>query len=190
MEKLTNQELSAIKGSIWVQLEDGTYLERVWQTSKDKRSEQVKNAITLFLINGFRVTYLNLSRIVDSCKASKKNQIVISYDASVYKCTGRDFDENHREGILLDDGSVIWNKEKLEKRLSIKTYVNPLCLNCKLLPICWGPCCQKQMEGLAIKDTCQLNILELSLEEYLLLRFNSDILDNRFEKQKNDKDHE
>ena len=166
------------------------HLERVWQTSKDKRSEQVKNAITLFLINGFRVTYLNLSRIADSCKASKKNQIVISYDASVYKCTGRDFDENHREGILLDDGSVIWNKEKLEKRLSIRTYVNPLCLNCKLLPICWGPCCQKQMEGLAIKDTCQLNILELSLEEYLLLRFNSDILDDRLEKQKNDKDHE
>ena len=166
------------------------HLERVWQTSKDKRSEQVKNAITLFLINGFRVTYLNLSRIADSCKASKKNQIVISYDASVYKCTGRDFDENHREGILLDDGSVIWNKEKLEKRLSIRTYVNPLCLNCKLLPICWGPCCQKQMEGLAIKDTCQLNILELSLEEYLLLRFNSDILDDRLEKQKNDKNHE
>ena len=48
----------------------------------------------------------------------------------------------------------------------------------------------KKMEGLAIKDTCQLNILELSLEEYLLLRFNSDILDDRLEKQKNDKNHE
>lgn len=156
------------------------HLERVWQTRKDKCPEQVKNAITLFLVNGFRVSYMNMKRVADSCKASQKNQIVISYDGSIYKCTGRDFNEKIQDGTLQNDGSVKWDNERLAKRLSIRTYDNDYCLKCKLLPMCWGPCSQKQLEGIPIEKSCQLNSLELTLEEYLIFRFNSDILENNY----------
>ena len=37
MEKLTNQELSAIKGGKWVQLEDGTW---IWIEDDNERSRK------------------------------------------------------------------------------------------------------------------------------------------------------
>lgn len=116
-----------------------------------------------------------------SCIASKRNELVVSYDSKIYKCTGRDFTCSLQEGELSIDGTIIWDEEKLDKRLSIKTYDNPMCRKCKLLPMCWGPCCQKQIENNNnnLDKYCQLNHMEMSLDDYILFRFNNEIIHQR-----------
>ncbi|MDB8998101.1 radical SAM protein [Parabacteroides distasonis] len=160
------------------------HLERVWQTRGGNHDgELLKKAITLFLINGFRVSYLNLNRDGDSCKASEKNQAVISYNGIVYKCSGRDFTKDLEEGVLSDEGCINWNIDKLNKRLSLKTFDNERCIKCKMLPLCWGPCCQKILEGRDSRSACQLDSMEISLSDYVLFEFNSCIIENNIKQQ-------
>ncbi|MCM1441048.1 MAG: radical SAM protein, partial [Roseburia sp.] len=124
----------------------GVHLERVWQTGGNPfDNEELKMLINLWMSNGFNVSYMNLGRRSFSCKASARNQAVISWDGAVYKCSGRDFTESHQDGRLMPDGEIKWNGDKLKQRLEIVTYDNPMCRECKFLPLCWGPCCQKQM---------------------------------------------
>lgn len=156
------------------------HLERVWQTGKNLNPNNIllKNKINLFILNGFNVSYMNLSRRSYSCKSSKENQATISYDGTVYKCTGRDFNDALAEGRLEDNGSILWNEEKLNKRLAIHTFDNPQCRECKFLPLCWGPCNQKQLENGSEKEVidrfCQLKLMELSLDDYVCYRFNNE----------------
>lgn len=153
------------------------HLERVWQTtSKGKcTSDKLMGVINEFILNGFDVSYMNLSRRSYSCKASKTMQAVISYDGSVYKCTGRDFTKDRQEGILDENGNIIWDKEKYKKRISIRTFDNPQCKSCKLLPLCWGPCNQKLLETGVVDITryCQIQHMEMSLDDYIIYRFNN-----------------
>ncbi len=67
------------------------HLERVWQTQSDIPADnsRFKEAMELFHTQGFKVTYLNFFTRGYSCKASRKDQVAISYNGSVYKCTGR-----------------------------------------------------------------------------------------------------
>lgn len=64
---------------------------------------------------------------------------------------------------------------QLKKRLKIKTYDNDMCRNCKFLPLCWGPCCQKQLESPQNDLTryCQKQNMELSIADYVRYRFNN-----------------
>ena len=52
---------------------------------------------------------------------------------------------------------------------------NEQCRNCKFLPLCWGPCCQKQLES-SDKDFtryCQKRNMEISIADYVRYRFNN-----------------
>lgn len=102
-------------------------------------------------------------------------QAVVSYDGAVYKCTGRDFTEDHQEGVLDENGNIIWDKEKYKKRILIRTFDNPQCKSCKFLPLCWGPCNQKLLEtGVTdITRYCQIQHMEMSLDDYVIYRFNN-----------------
>lgn len=156
---------------------EGVHLERVWQTGggANYENEELKHLINLWMMNGFKVSYMNMGRRSYSCKASVKNQSVISYDGAVYKCSGRDFTPEHQEGTLQTNGNIVWNETKLKERLKILTYDNDQCRNCKFLPLCWGPCCQKQLES-SDKDFtryCQKRNMELSIADYVRYRFNN-----------------
>lgn len=161
----------------------GLHLERVWQTNptEGESGYGVKEAINMILSKGFVVSYMNLFRRSISCKAGKKNQAALSYNGDVYKCTGRDFTERLREGTLLDNGTINWDEEKRNRRLSVKTYDNLKCKVCKLLPLCWGPCCQKVLENVnAIEKECQRN-MEMSLDDYVLYRFNNELVKSKLQ---------
>lgn len=153
------------------------HLERVWQTSSKGKcsSDKLMEVINEFILNGFDVSYMNLSRRSYSCKVSKTMQAVVSYDGAVYKCTGRDFTEDHQEGVLDENGNIIWDKEKYKKRILIRTFDNPQCKSCKFLPLCWGPCNQKLLEtGVTdITRYCQIQHMEMSLDDYVIYRFNN-----------------
>lgn len=153
------------------------HLERVWQTGTfmNYDNEELKSVINLWMLNGFKVSYMNMARRSYSCKASVKNQCVISYDGAVYKCSGRDFTTEHQDGVLLPDGHIQWNQPKLDKRLAIVTYDNDMCRTCKFLPLCWGPCCQKQLETTPdnFRRFCQKQNMELNIADYIRYRFNN-----------------
>lgn len=153
------------------------HLERVWQTGNfmNYDNEELKSVINLWMLNGFTISYMNMGRRSFSCKASMKNQSVISYDGTVYKCSGRDFTPEHQEGVLSSEGIIRWDQEKLDKRLSIITHDNDLCRKCKFLPLCWGPCCQKQLETTAnnFGRFCQKQNMELNIADYIRYRFNN-----------------
>jgi uncharacterized protein len=157
----------------------GIHLEKVWQLTgdDDNKDVRIKDIIKMIMANGFKVSYMNLSRRSVSCKASKQNQAVISYNGDVYKCSGRDFKENLQEGKLQSDGSIKWDEVKLSQRLSIKTYDNEYCLNCAFLPQCWGPCSQKLLETPdEILRYCQLKHLDMSLDDFIIYRFNNELV--------------
>lgn len=161
----------------------GIHLERVWQTgdAANYDNELLINAINQFLANSFTVSYMNLSRRSISCKASKKNQCVISYDGSIYKCTGRDFTNEMQEGHLDSNGEIVWDEKKVNKRMSICTYDNDMCRKCKLLPLCWGPCCQKQLESVngELNGFCQIRNMEMKLSDYIKYRFNNQYVQSK-----------
>lgn len=164
------------------------HLERVWQTGNkmNRNNLELKNLIDFLLKNDFDVSYMNLYRRSHSCKASKQRQSVISCDGQVYKCLGRDFASVLSEGNLNEDGSISWHVEKLNRRLNINTYDNEMCKNCLFLPQCWGPCCQKQLEtkegGLA--NYCQLNLMEMSVEDFIKYKFNKAYVVKQYEMSK------
>lgn len=130
--------------------EDKKYLNfsfhEVWQEQKDINSD-VQEIVNLFRAQGFNSIYkgVNLDTVLNSCYADKNNHATINYNGEVFKCTARDFKSDSKEGVLNEDGKILWN-EKYEKRMNSK-FKNPPCLSCKILPICNGGCSQQAMEN-------------------------------------------
>lgn len=150
------------------------HFERVWQTKKRVAitNDALIGAWKLFVSHGFHVTYLKFFHTASSCMSSKQDQVAISYDGKIFKCTGCDFLRTEEDGILMSDGNIAWKGNKAEERIQIKTYNHSECIQCKLLPLCWGPCCQKHLlKKEKVMETCQLKSMEMPLESFLLLRY-------------------
>lgn len=69
------------------------------------------------------------------------------------------------------------------KRIGKSTFEQPMCLKCKMLPMCMGPCSQKLLEhgGKWTKDICTLNSIDTTLSDYLSLDFLVQSLVNKYE---------
>lgn len=150
------------------------HFERVWQTKRFdvKINQDLIDAWKLFAAHGFNVTYLKFFHTGASCMSSKIDQVAISYDGKIYKCTGCDFAKTEEDGLLENNGRIKWNGNKERERIQIQTYDHQNCLTCKMLPLCWGPCCQKHLiKKRRVMDTCQLKSMEMPLDSYLLLRY-------------------
>ena len=158
-------------------------MERVWQTSVSDDSSTgtaLKEFINNMLRLNFRLSYLNFGRRNYSCLMDLKNNVVISYNGNVYNCTGRDFTNAHQDGQLTSDGNIEWKQDKLERRATIKTYSNPACIQCKLLPQCWGLCKQKILEHPnKAEQMCPLKAMEITLDEYITYRFNNEYISHK-----------
>ncbi|MDR1089623.1 MAG: SPASM domain-containing protein [Prevotella sp.] len=152
------------------------HLERVWQT-KDKVNEEqkklLKDTIRRLSSLGFRVGHGLFGRKSYSCPAEVYNYAIVNYDGLVYKCNGRNLEKEKFEGVISEIGDIEWNNSFLVKRTSVATFENERCINCKMLPQCMGPCSQKQIEhGWGnIDDICSLNAIDIPLEDYLTLDF-------------------
>ncbi|HCY74416.1 MAG TPA: hypothetical protein DHV28_00710 [Ignavibacteriales bacterium] len=120
-------------------------LQQVWQDKNNKMFsvKEIDEARLKFENAGFNIdrnTILNLKGY--TCYADLYYQAVINYDGRVFKCTARNFEKEKEDGILTNEGNIIWTNS-LAMKTSNATFENRKCLDCKYLPVCSGPCSQK-----------------------------------------------
>ena len=97
---------------------------------------------------GFIVTpnnYYSVRRI-HRCYADRYNYAHINYDGKIYKCTARDYTDEHSVGELTDNGVIKWKSDIVEKIRAKANFENKKCMKCRLLPICGGPCLQRTID--------------------------------------------
>ena len=124
----------------------------------------------------------NTSELYKICKATKEGvslkaitetaQTIGLASVSV-RINGRTLSKNTQYGILKADGTIDIDEDLIAQRLAIATFENKECLNCKMLPVCMGPCSQKLLEhnGKWSKDICSLKSIDTSLSDYLITDF-------------------
>ncbi|THU40334.1 radical SAM protein [Niastella caeni] len=124
--------------------------QRVWQDDKiDNTFDVIDDNINKITDAGVNVTSTySPNNVKNSCYADKRNSAVINYNGDLFKCTARDFTTIKRAGYLSDDGTLVWENNYLERRMSAK-FNNKPCLSCKIMPLCNGGCSQHAMEHLA-----------------------------------------
>lgn len=151
------------------------HLERVWQTlgSVDDRQRMLlKKTISYLTSQGFYVSHGIFGKKRISCPAESVNYFIVNYDGNLYRCNGRTLLPEQKEGILAENGDLIWDEPKQAARLGLATFENPRCLDCKMLPRCMGPCSQKLMEHNGFTEQiCALNTMDITLSDYLLMEF-------------------
>jgi uncharacterized protein len=148
-------------------------LYRIWQINSNSINDnKVLQFIKIAQSKLFKVIYLPLEYNTCACYADSYNEAVINYDGNVFKCTARDFTEENAEGVLLEDGTIKWDMDKLNRRMSVQ--IQEFCLDCKLLPSCAKICSQNLMErgsdiGCIIKRG-------LTAADYIIHNFNNKLI--------------
>lgn len=149
--------------------------ERVWQTRSmiDKNQQQLlKEVLAKFVKAGFIISHGVFRKKAIACPSDSMSFFIVNYDGTIHKCNGRTLGEETQEGTLNSDGIIEWNSSRKGKRMSLKTFDNPTCLSCNILPLCMGPCSQKVLEtGRFSKDICSKNSIDISIESYLSFEF-------------------
>ena len=122
--------------------------QRVWQIPcTDQEKELLKNAKEAFRTAGFRSSFWAYRpKSYKCCYADSYYYYAINYDGKVYKCTARDYGDELVIGELLSSGRIVWNESRLSKYFEKSTFENEHCEQCKKLPLCMGPCIQKNYE--------------------------------------------
>jgi|GEM_PF-1863212 len=73
------------------------------------------------------------------CNAEFDNTFYIGCDGDLFKCMPYS-DKKDKIGYLKNTGEVKLDIEELAKWSKIKCFQDPICLNCKYLPLCLGGC--------------------------------------------------
>lgn len=143
-------------------------VQKVWQ-SDESIQEEVNIICSQIKQKGFQVqnVYTTPNSIWRVCYADKKNQIVVSPKGEVFKCTARDFTEEHVEGHLCNEGVVDWLKLHENRRASTP-FNHKACQQCSIMPICIGGCSQILMEH-QDTDTCPLHYTSEDKEKYAFM---------------------
>ncbi|OMP75118.1 radical SAM protein [[Flexibacter] sp. ATCC 35208] len=143
-------------------------IHKVWQELENIDDQDLRDARWYYREKGFKVDTASHDTVLGSCYGDHRNHATINYNGEVFKCTARDFTTNNSEGILSDDGKILWNP-KYEKRMSSK-FKNKPCLECKIMPICNGGCSQQAIEHEGI-DYCVYDFDEDKKKQMVIERF-------------------
>jgi uncharacterized protein len=149
---------------------------RVWQTINNSNNKNAKNKLIAVIdeaINrGFLCSYPeSIPEGHKRCYADKFWHAEINFDGNVYKCTMDYTKPPH--GKILDNGNIEWDNSYISTMYANSTFENEMCLKCKLLPICFGPCSRKIVEekinsSSCLKKLCYLKTSELGYEKIIL----------------------
>ncbi len=151
------------------------HFERVWQTRSmvDKSQRQLLlNVLSKFVQERFVISHGAFRKKNIACPSDSESFFIVNYDGTIHKCNGRTLGNDTQVGKLCCDGSILWDEFRKEQRLKLKTFDNPNCLTCKILPLCMGPCSQKMLEtGKFNNSICSKHSIDISIKEYLALEF-------------------
>ena len=136
-------------------------------------NQYLNSAIDNAIKKGFSVSQHGFrSREYHVCYADRKEYYAINYDGNIYKCTARGYKEEERIGRLAESGDILLNENKIANYYAKATFDNEHCLNCKILPLCYGPCIQKTKEyynkEVEFSQICMLSTTDIDLGTFLL----------------------
>ena len=133
--------------------------QQIWQDQEHHSlSKDEMKVIDWLKEQGF-VTNLPSKYISRRCYADFDNQVLVNYNGSLYKCTARDFKPDNQEGLLNEDGDLVYNSI-YRQRMSEK-YGNEYCQQCMIYPLCHGGCSQSIMEhGGGADNVCMFGYTE------------------------------
>ena len=153
--------------------------QRVWQTysSKEQTDETkkfLKDNENALRKNGFHVSHNHNYSIFKGnvCYADRKNYANINYDGNVFRCTAREYSAENSFGYLNEKGEIIWDDKKLFNIDSKPYFDNDLCLECKYLPLCGGPCFQKTLSANKKSENfCMKDFLDSDVETFIIQHY-------------------
>lgn len=146
--------------------------QRVWQVACTEEMRQLlKEAKADFEAAGFRSGFWAYRPLrFKSCYADSRNHYVINYNGKIFKCTARDYGDDLVLGNLKSTGEIEWHQGIVSKMFEKATFENERCESCQLLPLCMGPCIQKNYEArIAQKPLpCMYQNVEYSLDSFVI----------------------
>ncbi len=149
----------------------GVDFQRVWQTGGNAAGEYQKRKSLYdscselgYASNGISQVFM-LGRN-HKCYSDRRYYAELNYDGKVYRCTARGYDDKYVLGELQEDGRIVWDEKKVAGLIGKATFENEMCLACRYLPLCMGPCSQKRKEtpDEHLERICYLNDCEISPE--------------------------
>ncbi|SHG71616.1 radical SAM/SPASM domain-containing protein [Pedobacter caeni] len=121
-------------------------LHKVWQEEDQTLNDRADEVVSFFRTKGLKGGNAYVpDTLQNSCYADRSNHATVNYDGKVFKCTARDFSDTNSEGVINEDGEIVWN-HKYHDRMSIKLKNKP-CHTCNILPLCNGGCSQAAIEA-------------------------------------------
>ena len=155
--------------------------QRVWQT---REYEMTENKTVLDLYDqcvqlGFQQIVANENVFLIGryykCYVDRFFHTEMNYDGKIYRCTVHGYDDKYVVGELADDGHINWNGKALVQRYGKATFENDMCLKCKYLPLCMGPCSQSviENEGKRLECMCPLKDCEVTPESAIISYYKS-----------------
>lgn len=121
--------------------------QRIWQTyEKEGNDDNVKKLLEENFVKlketGFKLSFNTTYNIFKGivCYADRKKYANINYDGNIYRCTAQDYTSENVLGHLNNDGNIVWNEERTEGIGEKAFFDNPLCVKCRFLAVCGGPC--------------------------------------------------
>lgn len=145
--------------------------QRVWQVEcTDEMRQLLQEAKEEFKSAGFNSGFWAYRPLnFKGCYADSYNYYVINYNGKVFKCTARDYGEDMVIGTLQPSGVIDWNEGRLGKIYEKATFEHEECMSCNMLPLCMGPCIQKNYEMRKNNKPfqCLYQNVEYSLSAYI-----------------------
>jgi uncharacterized protein len=152
-------------------------MQRVWQTNTIDQINIKTTELLSFMENAKKAGYKYVTHgggltigTFHTCYVSRFYHLEINYDGKIYKCTAGGYDDKYVVGELLEDGTIKWDYNKISKIYASPTFDNPMCIKCKYLPICTGPCPRNiiEMPVDKLEDICPLKNSEQPISEKII----------------------
>jgi len=144
--------------------------DKEYRIGEDENNELVE-VLQKFENSGIRTQYWAYRpKSYYTCYSDKFYHRVINFDGNIYKCTARNYNDENQVGVLKDNGEIELNNQKISNLFSNSTFENDRCLTCKFLPLCFGPCIQKNYE-VRFKNAnfkCLFDDAELSVNNFII----------------------
>ncbi len=146
--------------------------QKVWQVPcTDKERKLLKIAKESSYSAGFQSDFWAYKPLCFfCCYADSYHHYAINYNGKVFKCTARDYGDDLVIGNLQPSGQIEWNYGILSKMFEKATFENEKCESCNMLPLCMGPCIQKNYESRMNNTSvpCVYENVEYSISSYII----------------------